>query len=112
MAREDVMVETKKKANSNTDRKPKRQPPYNVILWDDDDHSYDYVVRMMRAVFGHPEEKGYQIAKEVDASGKAICKTTTRELAELKMEQVHSYGKDNRISRCKGSMSCSIEPLS
>jgi ATP-dependent Clp protease adaptor protein ClpS len=65
---------------------------------------------MMQRLFGHPLEKGFQIAKEVDASGKAICLTTTKEHAELKREQIHAFGRDNLIARCKGSMSASIEP--
>ncbi len=92
-------------------QKPKLQPRYHVILWDDTDHSYDYVITMMKAVFRHPIEKGYQIAKEVDSSGRAICLTTTLEHAELKREQIHSYGKDEHITRGKGSMSATIEPV-
>ncbi|MCC9642555.1 ATP-dependent Clp protease adaptor ClpS [Rhodopirellula sp. JC740] len=93
-----------------SDRKPKRQPPYHVILWDDTDHSYDYVISMMKQLFRMPIEKGYQIAKEVDKSGRAICMTTTLELAELKRDQIHAFGKDERLDRCKGSMSATIEP--
>jgi ATP-dependent Clp protease adaptor protein ClpS len=93
-------------------RKPKRQPRYHVILWDDTDHSYDYVVLMMKQVFRHPIEAGFQIAKEVDSSGRAICMTTTMEHAELKRDQIHAFGKDEMIARCKGSMSASIEPVS
>jgi ATP-dependent Clp protease adaptor protein ClpS len=89
---------------------PKRQPRYNVILWNDDDHTYDYVVRMMQDLFGHEYEKGVKIALEVDTMGKAICLTTTMEHAELKRDQIHAYGKDKLIARCKGSMSASIEP--
>jgi len=90
----------------------KKQPRYSVILWDDADHSYDYVILMMKSLFRHPIETGFQIAKEVDASGKAICLTTTLEHAELKRDQVHAFGKDELIARCKGSMSCTIEPVS
>ena len=89
---------------------PKRQPRYHVILWDDDDHSYDYVVLMMRQLFSHSEQKGFQIAQTVDHIGRAICLTTTREHAELKRDQIHAYGKDSRIERCQGSMWASIEP--
>jgi ATP-dependent Clp protease adaptor protein ClpS len=89
--------------------KPRRQPRYNVILWNDDDHSYDYVIEMMQKLFGHEKEKGYLIAKEVDKSGKAICLTTTLEHAELKRDQIHAYGPDKHIDRCKGSMSATIE---
>ena len=101
-------VETEKQQK----KKPKRQPRYHVILWDDSDHSYDYVVLMMKNVFRHPIETGFQIAKEVDSSGRAICLTTTLEHAELKRDQIHAFGKDELIARCKGSMSATIEPVS
>ncbi|MFM7564093.1 MAG: ATP-dependent Clp protease adaptor ClpS [Planctomycetota bacterium] len=98
------------KTRTRRKQKPKRQPRYHVILWDDNDHSYEYVILMMQRLFAHPLEKGFQIAKEVDSSGKAICLTTTKEHAELKREQIHAFGRDNLIARCKGSMSASIEP--
>lgn len=92
-------------------KRPKKQPRFNVILWDDSDHSYDYVVLMMKQIFRHPIETGFQIAKEVDSGGRAICLTTTLEHAELKREQIHAFGKDDLIARCKGSMSATIEPV-
>jgi ATP-dependent Clp protease adaptor protein ClpS len=92
-------------------QKPKHQPRYNVILWDDSDHSFDYVILMMKEIFRKPIESGYQIAKEVDTSGRAIVLTTTMEHAELKRDQIHAYGKDEMIARCKGSMSATIEPV-
>lgn len=92
-------------------KKPKRQPRYNVILWDDSDHSYDYVISMMKHVFRYPIEQGFQIAKEVDSSGRAICITTTLEHAELKRDQIRAFGKDSLITRCKGSMTATIEPV-
>jgi ATP-dependent Clp protease adaptor protein ClpS len=101
----------KKETKPKNKPKPKQQPRYNVILWNDDDHSYDYVIRMMKDLFGHPKEKGMQIAIEVDTSGKSICLTTTMEHAELKREQIHAFGTDKLIAHCKGSMSCTIEPV-
>jgi ATP-dependent Clp protease adaptor protein ClpS len=102
----------KTKRSTKTDKRtnPKRQPPYNVILWNDNDHSYAYVVAMLQKLFGHPPEKGYQLAKEVDTRGKAIVLTTTLEHAELKRDQIHAFGKDDLIDGCKGSMSSTIEP--
>ena len=100
---------TKKRAHNKP--KPKKQPRYNVVQWDDNDHSYDYVILMMHRLFSHPFEKGVQIATEVDSSGKAICLTTTLEHAELKRDQIHAFGRDPLIPRCKGSMSATIEPI-
>ncbi len=91
-------------------QKPKRQPRYQVLLWDDDDHSYAYVIRMMQELFGHSYEQGYKIAHDVDTQGRVVCLTTTKEHAELKRDQIQAYGKDAHIPRCAGSMSSSIEP--
>jgi len=91
-------------------RKPKQQPRYHVILLDDDDHTYDYVIGMLRKLFGHSEEQAYTLANEVDSSGRVILDTTTLEHAEFKRDQVHGFGRDWRIARCEGSMSAAIEP--
>lgn len=96
---------------SATSSKPRRQPRYSVILWDDNDHSYEYVIRMMQNLFGHPVERGMRIAVDVDTNGRAICLTTTREHAELKRDQIHAFGKDALIAKCVGSMSATIEAL-
>lgn len=95
---------------SRRDHKPKRQPRYHVVLWDDDDHSYEYVILMMRQLFAHSIEKGTEVARCVDGDGRAICLTTTKEHAELKRDQIHAFGKDILIDRCAGSMTASIEP--
>jgi len=89
----------------------KRQPPYNVVLLDDDDHTYTYVIRMLKELFGYPDEKGFQMAKEVDTTGRVIVLTTSKEHAELKRDQIHAYGADPYSSRpSAGSMSAIIEP--
>ena len=99
------------KRDIKKDQRPKKQPRYHVILWDDDDHSYEYVVLMMRQLFSHSYTRGFEIAKTVDSQGRAICLTTTREHAELKRDQIHAFGRDLLIDRCEGSMSASIEPV-
>src|ERR1700733_2504445 len=98
------------KPKLDAQKKPGKLPPWNVVLLNDDDHSYEYVIEMLRVLFGHPDEKGYQLAKEVDSSGRVIVLTTHREKAELKRDQIHAYGTDTRIAACKGSMSSIIEP--
>jgi len=103
-----AVLERPLKANRNT--RPKRQPRYHVVLWNDNEHTYDYVIQMMRELFGFPEQQGMQIAAAVDRTGRAVCLTTTREHAELKRDQIHAYGKDRLILQCKGSMWASIEP--
>ena len=85
-------------------------PPYDVILLDDNDHSFEYVVRMLKTLFGHPPEKGYRMAMEVHTTGRVVVATTNLEQAELKRDQIHAFGPDPLVPRCKGSMSATVEP--
>lgn len=95
---------------TDEERVTRQIPPYNVILFNDDDHSFDYVIRMLKQLFGYPEPKGYEMAVEVHTSGRVICATTSLERAELKRDQIHAFGPDPLLPRCKGSMSADIEP--
>ena len=93
------------------EERAKRQPPYNVVLLNDDDHTFDYVIGMLQQLFGYPREKGLQMALEVHTTGRVIVLTTTKEHAELKREQIHAFGADPLASQpCEGSMSAVIEP--
>lgn len=93
-----------------TRRKPRQLPPWHVVLLNDDDHSYEYVIEMLKALFGHPQEKGYTLAQQVDREGRAIVFTTHREHAELKRDQIHAFGVDERVATCQGSMTAILEP--
>lgn len=87
----------------------KRQPPFHVILWNDDDHTYGYVIAMLMKLFRHTPERSFELAREVDLRGKAIVLTTTREHAELKRDQIHAYGPDGGIASCSGAMWATVE---
>lgn len=93
------------------EHRTRKQPPYHVILLDDDDHTYEYVIGMLRKLFGYSNEHAYELASEVDQGGRVILDTTTLERAELKRDQIHTFGRDWRISQCCGSMSAMIEPV-
>jgi ATP-dependent Clp protease adaptor protein ClpS len=90
-------------------RPPKNLPPFHVILLNDNDHSYEYVIEMLKSIFAHNEQQGFKLAEEVDKKGRAIVFTTHKELAELKRDQIHAFGKDERVATCKGSMSAIVE---
>lgn len=90
----------------------KTQQPWlwNVVLLDDDEHSYEYVIMLAQELFSHPLERAYQIAKTVDSDGRAVLKTTHRELAELKREQVIAFGRDLLVASSTGPMRVVLEP--
>ena len=105
-----TLPETTRRLKEEEKEDVKKQPPYHVILHNDDDHTYEYVIEMLKKLFGHPEPRGFLMAHEVDTRGRVIVDTTSKERAELKQEQIHAYGPDPRIDRCKGSMTAEIEP--
>ena len=100
----------KKKEREEKEERTLRIPKYHVVLLDDDDHTYAYVIEMLMKLFGYSRTKAFRMAREVDRSGRVIVDTTTKERAELKRDQIHAYGLDWRIEYCRGSMSAIIEP--
>ncbi len=93
-----------------TDTNVRLLPPYHVVLLNDDDHTFAYVIEMLQSLFGLPPEKGQQHANEVNNAGRSVVCTTTKERAEFKRDQIHAFGPDHRLSRSQGSMSSVIEP--
>jgi ATP-dependent Clp protease adaptor protein ClpS len=93
-----------------TKKPPTTLPPYHVVLLNDDDHTYDYVIEMLQSLFAHSEQQAYLLAKTVDRTGRAIVCTTHKERAELKRDQILAYGCDFRIASCTSSMRSVIEP--
>jgi ATP-dependent Clp protease adaptor protein ClpS len=87
-------------------------PLYHVILLDDDQHTYDYVVEMLSALFFLPVETAYQHAVEVDTKGRTVVITCERPQAEYGRDQIHGYGADPRMPKSNGSMKAVIQPVS
>ena len=105
-----TIPDVKKKSSRKTYKKPVQIPQYHVVLLDDNDHTYDYVIEMLIQTFRHSQQKAFEMACEVDSMGRVIVDTTSQERAELKRDQIHAFGPDWRIPHSKGSMSSIIEP--
>jgi len=85
-------------------------PLFHVVLLDDDEHTYDYVIEMLVTIFCHSKEAAFRHAMEVDATGRTIVLTCERQQAEFGRDQIHAYGADPRMPVSKGSMSAIVEP--
>src|ERR1043166_749394 len=82
---------------------------YHVIILNDDEHTFDYVIEMLRAVFSLSEAAAFQHTMEADATGSSIVLTTHLEEAEGKRDQVHAYGPDWRMPNSRGSVAALVE---
>ena len=83
---------------------------FHVVLLDDDEHTYDYVIEMLQALFLLPHDVAFQHALEVDTNGRTIVITCERPEAEFARDQIHGYGADPRMPKSKGSMSAVLVP--
>jgi ATP-dependent Clp protease adaptor protein ClpS len=95
---------------TDTDSRTKKLPPYNVVILNDEEHTYDYVVEMLSKLFGHSLATALELTIRIDTTGRAVVYTTHKEKAELKRDQVLAYGPDPRMSVSKRSLACYIEP--
>src|SRR3954462_15641234 len=87
-----------------------KTPLYRVVLLDDNDHTYDYVIEMLQKIFIFTLDEAYRHAEEVDRCGRTVLIVCELPQAEFARDQIHSYGPDWRLQRSKGSMSAVIEP--
>jgi ATP-dependent Clp protease adaptor protein ClpS len=92
------------------DTRSTQMVPWNVVLLDDDHHTYEYVMAMMANLFAMNEVQAYKLACTVDKEKRAVCLTTHKERAEFKRDQILAFGRDPLMASSVGSMSAIIEP--
>jgi ATP-dependent Clp protease adaptor protein ClpS len=73
----------------------RRQPPYAVVVLNDDDHTFDYVIQTFMKVFNYEFEKCFKLAQMIHEEGRAIVWVGSLEVAELKRDQIKSAGPDH-----------------
>ncbi|HEY3969506.1 MAG TPA: ATP-dependent Clp protease adaptor ClpS [Planctomycetaceae bacterium] len=110
VADEVVVVTNRPAPKSKTD--PKRQPPYAVIVDNDEFHTFEYVIEGLSKVCGYDRQKAFLLAAEIHTRGRAIVWSGTKELAELKCEQIRGLGTDHFASQpVTFPLGAYIEPL-
>jgi ATP-dependent Clp protease adaptor protein ClpS len=105
-----VTTRTAPKSKTQVQAETKKLPPYNVIILNDEEHTFDYVIELLAKLFGHPLATAVDLTWRIHLTGRAVVYTTHKEKAELKRDQVLAYGPDPRMSISKSSLGCYIEP--
>ena len=86
-------------------------PLYRVVLLDDNDHTYDYVIEMLQKIFVFSLDLAYHHAEEVDRAGRTVLMVCELGEAEFGRDQIQAYGPDWRLPRSKNSMAAVVEPV-
>ncbi|QJW97113.1 ATP-dependent Clp protease adaptor ClpS [Frigoriglobus tundricola] len=93
-----------------TETRTRRQPPYAVVLHNDDTNSMDFVVMVLRKVFGYTVEKCVKLMLEAHEKGKAAVWIGALEVAELKADQIRSCGADPNVKKSAHPLGVTVEP--
>ncbi|MCX6624465.1 MAG: ATP-dependent Clp protease adaptor ClpS [Acidobacteria bacterium] len=104
------MEKTTVSPGSDVEEQEELLPLYHVVLLDDDEHTYDYVIEMLRRLFLLSANEAFERALEVDTTGRAIVITCELPQAEFARDQIHGYGPDPRMPKSRGSMRAILEP--
>jgi len=83
---------------------------YHVVLLDDDEHTYDYVIDMLQKLFFMAVETALRHAIEVDSTGRTVVITCEKAEADFARDQIHAFGADPRMPKSKGSMTAVVIP--
>jgi len=92
-------------------QRPPPQPPYAVILHNDDLNTMEFVVAVLRRVFAYNTEKCASLMMEAHEKGRAVVWVGSREVAEFKSDQVQNCGADPARARAGAEpLQVTIEP--
>ena len=110
MTGEQSLTSTVVDTEAATEQETRRLPPYNVVILNDEEHTFPYVIEMLIKLFRHDLPKAEELTWRIHTTGRAVVYTTHKELAELRRDQVIAYGADPRLEHSKGPMRCYVEP--
>jgi len=105
-------VKTVTSPETGTITNPRLENLYHVIILNDDEHSYEYVIEMLQSVFLISYSAAVSHTMEADTTGSSIVKTCGLEEAERLRDGVHAYGPDWRMPISRGSVAALVEPAS
>ena len=86
MPRRDFETDELTVAESRT--RPRKPPLFKVLLHNDDFTTMEFVVHVLKAVFGREEADAFRIMWAVHTQGVGVAGVYTYEVAEMKCERV------------------------
>ena len=105
-------VESPTRPRVQPQNKPRRLPPYAVIIENDDEHSFPYVIDALRRVFGYGWFRAFRLTMRAHVQGRAAVWTGSLEVAEFKAERIRGVGPDFHARRpVPFPLGCAIEPV-
>jgi len=95
----------------DTSSEIKLLPPYAVVILNDDHHSFEFVVGVLMKVIKCKVEDAVNFAKTAHEQGRAIVWTGSKEVAELKKEQILTFHEQRADIGDIGPLGVDLEPV-
>ena len=96
----------------NPQNRPKRQPPYAVVLHNDSVNRFEWVIGVLMKVLRVGKARAFWLVLKTHVGGRGIVWTGTLELAELKAEQITAAGPDpDKVESGARPLKVTVEPL-
>ena len=73
--------------------KTKRPQLFNVVLYNDDYTTMEFVLHVLESIFDKGPAEAYRVMMEVHTSGRGLCGAYTWEIAETKVATVHEQAR-------------------
>lgn len=96
-------------AETETETQARTSRACKVVLFNDEEHTYDYVVEMLGHACGLPREKAFRCAVEVDLTGRTTVHFGTRAACAAVVAKIRAYGPDHRLPQSMTSMQAEIQ---
>ncbi|MGE3317278.1 MAG: ATP-dependent Clp protease adaptor ClpS [Planctomycetaceae bacterium] len=105
-------VRPKSDDQSKKHEQTRKQPPFAVIVENDDLHTFTYVIEVLQKVCGYSQQKAILLATHAHFSGEAVVWSGVLEVAELKRDQIRGFGTDRyAVKPVTFPLGVRIEPL-
>ena len=78
---------------ADQEQETKEPPLFKVVLLNDDFTPQDFVVTLLQEIFAMPVVQATSIMLQIHRQGAGVCGVYTREIAEIKMTQVHALAR-------------------
>ena len=88
-------MNTQKDLDTDLDLEIDEPREMNVFLLNDDYTSMEFVTNILITLFRKSHEEAETIMLNIHEKGKGLCGVYTPEIAETKIDQVHSKAKEN-----------------
>lgn len=76
-----------------TDEQTEKMPPWKVLIVNDEVTTFDFVIWILVTLFHKSAEEAVRLTWEIHRSGVALVTVTSKERAELYVEQVASLAR-------------------